>query len=178
MHSTPWRTPHKRGGTDETSRARETDRGRGPGGQALTEFALVIPVLLFVIAGIIQFGLVFWSQQTLTQVARDTGRWAATQLFCDGNSAAVTQTANAIAANSTLFGYSADLWANGGSGTTNKVTVNWERDSGKPCPPLTNQDEAWVQVSIDHQIPVFFPLVPGDGRISTTAEFRMEPEPT
>ena len=112
------------------------------------------------------------------QIARDTGRWAATQLVCEGNSAAVTQTANDIAANSTLFGYTAGLWADGGSAATNKVAVSWPRDAGQPCPPISNQDEAWVQITIDHQTPVFFPFLPGDGRISTTAEFRMEPEPT
>lgn len=157
-------TPHKR---DESSRS----------GQALAEFALVIPVLFLIVAAVIQFGLIFWSQQTLTQVARDTGRWAATQTSCDGSSAQVTQTANDIAGNSTLFGYSADQWADGGTGSTNKVVVSWPRDSDQPCPPSSNQDEAWVRVQIDHQVPVFFPIVPGDGRLTTTAEFRMEPEP-
>ena len=147
------------------------------GGQALAEFALVVPVMFLVIAGTIQFGLVFWSQQTLTQIARDTGRWAATQTYCDTNTALVTQTANGIAAHSSLFGYSTNQWANGGTGTTNKVEVSWPRDTDEPCPPASNQDEAWVEVTIEHQIPIFFPLVPGDGRLSTTAEFRMEPEP-
>jgi uncharacterized protein (UPF0333 family) len=148
-----------------------------PRGQALAEFALVIPVLFLIVGAVIQFGLIFWSQQTLTQIARDTGRWAATQTSCDGSSAQVTQTANDIAANSTLFGYSADQWADGGTGSTNKVVVSWPRDSGEPCPPSSNQDEAWVRVQIEHQVPIFFPVVPGDGLLSTTAEFRMEPEP-
>lgn len=154
-----------------------SDTPATPRGQALAEFALVIPVLFLLIAGIIQFGLLFWSQQTLTQVARDTGRWAATQTYCDSNTSLVTQTANDIAGSSTLFGYSPGLWSNGGTGTTNKVSVSWPRESGEPCPPASNQDEAWVEVTIDHQIPVFFPFVPGDGRLSTTAQFRMEPEP-
>jgi Flp pilus assembly protein TadG len=131
-----------------------------------------MPVLFAIIAGTMQFGLIFWSQQTLTQVARDTGRWAATQTFCDGNAAVVAQTANNIAGNSALFGYASE-WATGGTGT-NKVDASW---SGAVCPPVSNQDEAWVQITIDHQIPIFFPFVPGDGHISTTAEFRMEPLP-
>ena len=165
------RTVGKRGARHD---ARTSDAA---GGQALAEFALVVPVIFLVIAAIIQFGLVFWSQQTLTQIARDTGRWAATQTYCDTNTSLVTQTANGIAAQSSLFGYSTDQWADGGLGTTNKVEVSWPKDSGEPCPPVTNQDEAWVEVTIEHQIPVFFPLVPGDGRLSTTAQFRMEPEP-
>jgi hypothetical protein len=147
-------------------------------GQALTEFALVLPVIFSVAAGGIQYGLAFWSQQTLTQITRDTGRWAASQLVCEGSSAAVTAIANSIAADSTLLGYTSGLWADGGPGQTNKVTVSWPRDAGQPCPPSSNQDVAWVRITIDHQIPVFFPFLPGDGRLSSTAEFRMEPEPT
>ena len=146
-------------------------------GQAMAEFAIVAPVLFLVIAGTIQFGLIFWSQQTLTQIARDTGRWAATQSSCEGSGAQVTEVANDIAGQSTLFGYSLDQWANGGTDPTNKVVVSWPRDTGQPCPPASNQEEAWVRVEIDHQVPIFFPLVPGDGRLTTTAEFRMEPEP-
>lgn len=159
----------------------EDVRSRSPqdrrSGQALAEFAIVAPVLFLVIAGTIQFGLIFWSQQTLTQIARDTGRWAATQSSCDGSSAQVTQVANDIAGQSTLFGYSPDQWANGGADPTNKVVVSWPRDTGQPCPPASNQEEAWVRVEIGHQVPIFFPFVPGDGRLTTTAEFRMEPEP-
>ena len=73
-------------------------------GQALVEFAVVLPVLVLVIGRIIQFGAIFWSQQTLTQVVRDTGRWAATQTTCN-DVGAVAATANSIAANSSLFGY-------------------------------------------------------------------------
>jgi hypothetical protein len=161
-------------GYEEVRSRSPQDRRRG---QALAEFAIVAPILFLVIAGTIQFGLVFWSQQTLTQIARDTGRWAATQSSCEGSSAQVTQVANDIAGQSTLFGYSPDQWANGGADPTNKVVVSWPRDTGQPCPPASNQEEAWVRVEIGHQVPIFFPFVPGDGRLTTTAEFRMEPEP-
>lgn len=141
--------------------------GDGQRGQALTEMAIVAPVLFFIIAGIIQFGLIFWSQNTLTQVARDTGRWAATQLDCS-DSAAVASTANKLAANSTLFGY---------SGSFKNVSVSWRKDVGTSCPPADNQDVAFVIIRLDHKVPIFFPFVPGDGNLSTSAEFRMEPEP-
>jgi len=127
--------------------------------------------------GIIQFGLIFWSQNTLTQVARDTGRWAATQTECNDNGAiaSVTQTANSIAANSSLLGYGT-AWVGSGSdtGSVNEVVVSW--DAGL-CPPTSNQEVSFVTVQIDHQIPIFFPFVPGGGNLTTTAEFRMEPEP-
>jgi len=146
----------------------------------LVEFAIVFPVFFLLIAGIIQFGLIFWAQNTLTQVARDTGRWAATQITdCTfaATGSAVGQTANDIAGVSSLFGYSANLWpsSSSDSGSLNEVVVTWTNAAN--CPPVDNQTVAFVTVQIDHQIPVFFPLVPGGGNLSTSAEFRMEPEP-
>jgi Flp pilus assembly protein TadG len=54
-------------------------------GQALAEFALVIPVFMLVLGGVIQFGIWFWDQNTLNQIARDAGRYAAT-VKCTGSS--------------------------------------------------------------------------------------------
>jgi hypothetical protein len=42
---------------------------------------------------------------------------------------------------------------------------------------VDNQGVRYVTVRIDHTIPIFFPLVPGNGALSTSAEFRMEPMP-
>lgn len=138
-------------------------------GQSLAEFALVFPILMLIIGGIIQFGIIFWGQNTLNQVVRDTGRWAATQQGdCEtaGGKAAlttsITTTANAIASQSALIG------------SISSVTVTW---SGSPCPPNDNQDEAWIDIRIDSQVPIFFPFVPGGGAIFSETEFRMEPLP-
>ncbi len=50
---------------------------RGRRGQALIEFALVFPIVLLVIFGIIVFGLFIFYQQQLTNVAREAARFAA-----------------------------------------------------------------------------------------------------
>ena len=156
---------------------RRRDRSRG---QSLAEFALVFPILFLLVAGIIQFGLIFWSQNTLTQIARDTGRWAASQLVCNTGPAvtAVTTTANSIAGASALLGYSTGEWSGSGTDTVsnNEVVVSWDSVSG-PCPPENNQQVSFVTIKIDHQVPIFFPFLPGGGNLSTSAEFRMEPEP-
>ena len=44
-------------------------RGRGEDGQALVEFAIVLPLLLILVTGIIQFGLLFNKYITLTDAA-------------------------------------------------------------------------------------------------------------
>jgi Flp pilus assembly protein TadG len=135
-------------------------------GQSLAEFALVFPVLMLIIGGIIQFGIIFWGQNTLNQVVRDTGRWAATQeanCLPPGQAALRTQidlTARTVAASSSMIG------------TVNTVTADW---TGVPCPPNDNQDEAWVHITMTSSVPIFFPFVPGNGSISSETRFRMEP---
>lgn len=132
-------------------------------GQSLVEFAIVFPVLMIIIGGIIQFGIIFWGQNTLTQIARDTGRWAASQTTCP-TTTSVQSAADSIATNSSLIGYPA-------SGIGLAVTT-----SGT-CPPTDNQQVGYVKIVLSHQVPVFFPWIPGNGNLSTSAEFRMEPAP-
>ena len=43
-------------------------------GQGLVEFALVAPILLLMFFAVVQFGMILWAQNALTQVVRDTGR--------------------------------------------------------------------------------------------------------
>lgn len=136
-------------------------------GQGLAEFALVFPILMLILGGIIQFGIIFWGQNTLTQVARDSGRWASTQVVCP-TSATVLPTANSIAAQSSLIGYRAGSW------TASNVQVAL---SGDPCPVTSNAQVAFVTIIISHKVPVFFPFIPGNGALSTSAQFRMEPRP-
>ena len=137
-------------------------------GQSLAEFAIVFPVMMLILGAIIQFGIIFWGQNTLTQIARDTGRWASTQNGCNTGTVDVLTTAKNIAAQSSLVGPS--------SGWTSpaNVVATW---TGAPCPPLNNTQVAWVRITINHQVPVFFPWIPGNGNLSTVAEFRMEPQP-
>lgn len=181
-------------------------RRRRSRGQSLVEFALVFPVFIAIVGAIIQFGMIFWAQNTLTQVVRDTGRWEATQQTtpCDsatGQSNLGTQ-ADSIAANAALWGhtsgeftsptkYTTDAGLNSFS-TANAIAVAWVRTAGSnSCPPSTNQDEWHVTIRINQEVPVFFPgmqFLPGLGGtcasgsgtcvvLSSTAQFRMEPAP-
>ena len=51
-------------------------------GQGLVEFALIVPALFLILGAIIQFGIWFWDQNTLNQLVRDAGRYAATVQNC------------------------------------------------------------------------------------------------
>jgi Flp pilus assembly protein TadG len=160
-------------------RTRKGAASRLTRGQSLVEFAIVLPVLMLIIGAIIQFGIIFWGQNTLTQIARDTGRWAATQPGCDTTTVDVVTTAKNTAANSSLIGYPpSSAWSSA------NVVVTWSPNASmipntppSPCPPVSNTQEAWVRISITHQVPVFFPWIPGNGNLTTIAEFRMEPHP-
>ena len=154
-------------------------------GQGLVELALVLPVLFALVGGIIQFGLIFWGQNTLTQIVRDTGRWAATQTDCTATAAVIT-TANQIAGSSSMIGYQTGTWVSGSGTAVDTVAVAWVDATGKtpstpgadvPCPPVNNQKVWWVTITITEQVPVFFPFVPGDGKVSSSTRFRVEPSP-
>ena len=157
-------------------------------GQALVEFALVLPVLVLIMLGVMQFGILFWTQITLTQIARDTGRWAVSQGdACGGTfpeSAAwapnVTAQANAIAQRSTLFGWS----------PSNQLTLTGDDPDftfgpgATRCPPITNQEVWNISFELNHTVPVFVPFVATNNctggcarTLTTEVQFRMEPRP-
>lgn len=72
MMRNPW-TP----GLGAPCRASTSDGdGRRDAGQALAEFVLVIPVLLLLVFGIVEFGLAFRTHQIVTNSAREGARIA------------------------------------------------------------------------------------------------------
>ena len=62
-------------------------------GQAMVEFALVLPILLFVVCGIIDFGWLFFNQLSLDNACREGARYAA---VCSENEECETMTADHI----------------------------------------------------------------------------------
>jgi Flp pilus assembly protein TadG len=174
-----------------------TATGKNDAGQGLTEFALVIGLFLFVVGALMQFALILWSINNVTQVARDTARWAATQsvIPCDTASSRTSLAAKAdsIALQLTLVGYQANSWsmATPVAATPDEgVGADWPIPGGPPvlfasdCPPTDNQTPWFVQVKVNHVVPIFLPLLqyvlpqcssPGFC-ISSTTKVRMEPK--
>ena len=58
------------------------------------------------------------------------------------------------------------------------VTVSLPDTGSTPgvCPPVSNADVVWLRIDAAARVPIFFPLIPGDGNISSSARFRMEPQ--
>ena len=74
-------------------------RGWREDGQALVEFALVLPVLLVLVTAILQFGLLFNNYITLTDAVRSGARSLALgRGLSDPCDLAVTQTVNSACA--------------------------------------------------------------------------------
>ena len=162
-------------------RHREHRRTRG---QSLAEFALIFPIFMLLVGGVIQFAVILWGQNTLNQIVRDAGRYAATVPDCSpGSLADAVSHTTAVARSSSLAGtlgaVNVVLPTNGEmvgnppmpdpvSKSGGVVTPNF-------CPPADNGDEVWVRVSVAARMPVFFPFIPADANISSTALFRMEP---
>jgi len=158
----------------------------------------VFVVFFMVVAGIIQFGLILWSINTVTQVARDTARWAATQSMspCDDtggvNRASLAATAGQLAVQMQLVGYRAGTWTTAvpmDSVGPEGVGADWPNPDpsylfASDCPPADNQTPWMVRVRVNHVVPIFFPglqfVAPPCGAsgfcIASTAELRMEPK--
>ncbi len=162
-------------------------------GQALVEFSLVIGLFMLVIGGLVQFGIVLWSQNAINDVARDTARWAVTQSTspCDSPAArsALASRANQLARGASLVSYSPGMWSSApqiSSLGDEGVGVDWQGDTPFPddCPP-SNASKVWtVRVRVNHVVPIFIPFLrfaaPACGSngfcLSTTTELRMEPK--
>jgi hypothetical protein len=165
-------------------------------GQSLVEFAMVFPVLFVLLGGIIQFGLIFWGQNTLTQVVEDTGRWASTQQTkpCDGGATAFVTQADQIAQRSGLLGYRVGQWstsvAYGFSPPPREgLEVSWPISTDRAglvntdCPADSSTINWVINIRAHHVVPMFFPFIgsfvpscdSSGCSLSAEAQFRMEP---
>ena len=144
-------------------------RGRQRG-QGLVEFAIVFPVFMFMLGGAIQFGVLFWGQNTLNQIVRDAGRYAVTMPDCSNASKLAVVTAITDPANGFARTFDGTIGPN--PPTVTMPTISPVSDS---CPANTNTDHVWVHIKVEGTVPIFFPFVPGNGAISSEATFRMEP---
>ena len=191
--------------SDSVARSRRNlPASKWPRGQSLVEFALILPLLLLLVGGIIQYGILISTSHTLTQIGRDIGRFVATQdapdcpEIADGTPSTIAQRAHDIAGQTSLLGYqgawldptrfvSYDYGPMPASPPFDAgVEVAWEIVDGT-CPPDDSTTAAFVTVRLTHRSPVILPgfgYLPGIGTcdangcylaIQTTAVYRMEP---
>jgi hypothetical protein len=158
------------------------------------EFGLVIGLFMFTIGGLVQFGIILWTQNAITQVARDTARWAVTQSTspCDSPASrtALAGAANQLALGASMVDYSAGMWSSASTIAllgSEGVGADWQSvDSTFPtdCPPSDNATVWTVRIRVNHVVPIFIPglqfIAPACGSpgfcLTSTTELRMEPK--
>ena len=112
-------------------------RARRRNGQAIVEFALVLPIFLLILCAILDFGVILYSRMTVINAAREGAR-AVTLMAGEGQGAIRATAADRATA------------AAGGLGV----------DTVTSCGACTAGDFVTVTVSYDHH--AFFPLLFGN----------------
>jgi Flp pilus assembly protein TadG len=69
---------------------------REEGAGALVEFALVLPILLLVVFGIIEFGFAWYVRQGIANAAREGARWSIVRGSQSGRAATASAVANYV----------------------------------------------------------------------------------
>jgi len=92
----------------DASRQAEYKRLRGENGVELLEFALVIPIFVFVLYGLIAYGMMLSAKQTITNAASEAARAAVSAPAGDTTAETTAAHDRAQAAMKTLSGYNVD----------------------------------------------------------------------
>jgi Flp pilus assembly protein TadG len=170
--------------------------GRGPGedGQSLVEFALIVPPLLLLLLGVIQFGFIFNTVVTMSTAAREAARDGSVYQY----STSISKSANDLARNnkikSTLLvsmnGLSktspqfanGSTWTTSTSGTTSTftngdITITYELPTGVTASDSRTGYRVTVQANY-HQdliIPLISNFLPNDanGRLTLNGTVTM-----
>jgi Flp pilus assembly protein TadG len=130
-------------------------------GQAITEFALILPVFFLMFAGMFDFGLGMYTDMTLINAAREGARLGVVD---PGNASAVTARVKQVADELDT--------------TQITVSVTCQRPSGSTfvacSAPMWQSGDATV-VRVDYPYSMMFPLLFGT-RIPLSAEVKMRIE--
>jgi hypothetical protein len=158
---------------------------RGPLGQALVEFALVVPILVLVFAGAVQFGLIYERQIGIENAVRDGARRAATYETVDATDAAV----NGPFVWNEVFGAGGLMLTNVQGYDSNSPPVQAASVCYRTVTSAAGVSSVMVKVSLGYSHPLFLPIITQildgfDGvnddalRIDTSSEFQVENDPT
>jgi Flp pilus assembly protein TadG len=132
-------------------------------GASAVEFALVMPFLLVLVFGLIQYGLYFWAMQGGADAARHGARISAV-----GNPAACADFTTEVADQVTSF-----------SEGTPTITRTYSNAEGNTATAVEVGDRVEVTLTFN-SIDLNFPFVPfiDDGQVSETVEARVDYVPS
>ena len=130
-------------------------------GQSLVEFAVVLPIFLLVLAGILDFGIGLYSQMTIINASREGARFGVVD---PGNVAGVEDRVDAMAG-----GLDVDTEV-----TCKRPTSSTTFGSCSGAPGPWQSGDA-VMVKVDYEYHLIFPLFLGNSiDLSSTTQMRIE----
>jgi Flp pilus assembly protein TadG len=147
-------------------------RARGDHGTAMIEFALVAPLVMLIVFGIIEFGFAFSAQLELRSASREGGRLAAVDNGC----AASTTCGTALAQRDALI--AATRLKASGLATASSIKASVSCSSGA-CLSAVPGDN--VTVCLNYTLSSFtglFSAMLDNKVIASKATFRLEQTPT
>jgi Flp pilus assembly protein TadG len=138
-------------------------RQRDERGASAVEFALVMPFLLVLVFGLIQYGLYFWAMQGGADAARHAARLSAV-----GNPSACTAFRAEVGDQVTRF-----------ADETPEITRTYSNAEGNTATAVEVGDRVEVTLTFN-SIDLNFPFVPfmDDGQVSETVEARVDYVPS
>ena len=141
-------------------------------GQALVEFALLAPLFLLIVAGIIQFGvgLNFWFD--MNRIANQGARWAAVNCGQSATTPASNPCVTSTGTQDIEAALAEDIISKGNDAT---VEVCWVETTGAPAGTVAVGDPVRVQLTNTFQ---FVPIVGLDIELRASATMRVEQKPS
>jgi Flp pilus assembly protein TadG len=149
------------------------ERSRCQGGAAVIEFAIMLPLLLLLIAGMAEFGRVIWYYDALAKATRDSAR--SLSLVTQTNWADATVRATALTAAQTLV-IDAATAANIPGLTSTNVQV--QCDSGGGFAACGSPPPTYVRVMIVNYtvaIGQLFPILTADRNAWSVTDVNLRP---
>jgi Flp pilus assembly protein TadG len=143
------------------------DRGRSQNkphgklsGQALVEFAFVLPVLLLLMVGIVEFGIIFYTQMTITNAAWEGARAGATIVDPSQGDQEIIGAVEAAA-------YGLDI-------TRLIIDINPAQDEAPRDQPFPAPRGDPLTVTVQYQVELSFPAItlPVTGQAVTRMEYQ------
>ena len=135
-------------------------RGQEEGGQALVEFAFVLPILLLLLVTIIDFGIIFYVQMTVSNAAWEGARAGATIVDPSQGDQEIIGAVHKAAQGLDLARLNID--------------INPEQDEPPRNQPFPAPRGESIQLTITYQVELIFPtiVVPVSGQAVTRMEYQ------
>lgn len=137
------------------------DRGRDDTGAQLVEFALIVPVLLLIVVGIINFGVLFGQKLSLNQAVREGARMAVVPGVDNGASVNSQPEIQTLVRSST-------------GGLVDQGTVTVGVSAGQGCGSLDVGDQLTVTATYPADLLVPMPIPGFPLTLSSSSVYRCE----